>query len=83
MSTIKINRALRLSVVGRFPGSASAMLDRIPTPVIQALTSPRLAQMLDAMWDACQEAKGIAAHEACASGVVWDARRRTLREIAA
>lgn len=83
MSMIKINRALKLSHVFRFPGSAGAMLDRIPEDVIEALSGARLAQLLDAMWDACQEAKGLAARDACSEGAVWDARRGKLRDLAA
>ncbi len=83
MSKIKINRALRIADVGRFPGSASAMLDAIPSVVIAALTARPLALMLDGLWSTCREAKAIAAREACAEGVVWDAARRQLREIAA
>jgi hypothetical protein len=83
MSMIKINGALTLANVGRFPGSADAMLERIPEAVATALTSKQLAHLLDALWDACQEAKGLAARDACSEGVVWDARRGELREIAA
>ena len=81
MSQIKINRALKRAAVGRFPGSALAMLDRIPRAVCDALTATQIAEMLDAMWGACQEAKGIAGHEAIAAGAVWNARCQVMREI--
>jgi hypothetical protein len=83
MNQIKINRALRLADVGRFPGSAWAMLDHVPASVVAALTARQLAAMLDGLWDACREAKGIATSEACADGVVWDVKRQALREIGA
>jgi hypothetical protein len=82
MSSIKINRALKASRVGRFPGSADAMLERIPASVVAHLTGAALAEMADAMWDACQESKIIAASDACNEGAVWDVRRGRLRELA-
>jgi hypothetical protein len=83
ISNIKRTRALAKSTVGRFPGSADAMMECIPESVKIALHSGELAKMLDAMWAACQEAKGIAVHDALAEGAVWDARSRCMRSIAA
>jgi hypothetical protein len=82
ISAVKYNRAMSKSAVGRYPASASAMLERVPEGVALALTSTQLAAMLDAMWGACQEAKGIAARDAIAEGAIWDARSQRLREIA-
>ncbi len=81
MPTIKINRALKLSAIGRYPGSADAMLDNVPRSVLKALTAQELATLLDAMWDTCQEAKGLAARDAISEGVIWDTRRQRLVEI--
>ena len=81
--TIKISRALRIAAVGRFPGSASAMLDRIPASAIVALPSKQLAAILDAMWGACQESKSLAVADAISEGAIWDARHQRLIEIAA
>ncbi len=83
MPNLKINRALRQSRVGRFPASAAAMMERIPGEAVIALPSWALADLLDAMWDACQEAKGIANREAVANGCVWDASRQVMREMIA
>lgn len=81
--TIKINRARKLSVIGNTPGSFYAMIERIPATVTGAITSRQLADMVDAMWAACQEAKALAAKEAIDQGAVWDARSQRLRGIAA
>lgn len=81
MSQIKINRAFAKSSIGAYPSSREAMLDYIPAGVIAALTSAQLADMLDAMWRACQDAKRIAAQDAVADGAIWDGQR--MREIAA
>ncbi len=81
ISKIKFRRAMTRSHVGRFPGSAEAMLARVPQTVVSALPSAQLAALLDAMWDACQEAKGIALKDAIAEGAVWDSRGQRLREI--
>lgn len=80
MHPIKVNRALRLSTIGRYPASVSAMLDAVPAEVVSALSARRLAAMLDAMWEACQESKRLALREAVAEGAIWDGER--LREIA-
>jgi hypothetical protein len=82
ISNIKYRRALVKSAVGRFPSSADAMIDRIPHDVLAALTGAQIASLMDAMWDACQEAKHIACQDAVAEGAIWDSRRRALREIA-
>lgn len=81
--SIKISRALAQSGVGRYPGSAHAMLAAVPESIVAALTSRQIADMLDAMWSACQTAKADANREAVDEGAVWDARRQTLRELAA
>jgi hypothetical protein len=82
MSHIKINRAVARAAVGRFPGSVDAMLERIPHAVAEALTSTQLALLLDAMWDACQEAKGQRDIENISNGCIWDASRQAMRDIA-
>ena len=83
ISNIKRTRALTKSSVGRFPGSADAMMERIPESVKVALHSGELALILDAMWDACQEAKDLAIRDAIAAGAVWDARAGRMRDLAA
>lgn len=81
--TIKINRARKLSAIGDVPGSFYAMVERVPAAVTAAITSRQLADMVDAMWAACQEAKALAEKEAIDQGAVWDARSQRLRGIAA
>ena len=61
--TSKTNRALKLSKVGRYYGTAHAMLNRIPDSVVSALTSAQLADLLDAMWSTCEDTKRIADRE--------------------
>ncbi len=79
---VKYDRAMAKAHVGCFPGSAAAMWDRIPRDAIDALTSTQIAHLLDAMWDACQEAKLLAEAEAVSNGAVWDAQNQRLREVA-
>lgn len=79
---IKIKRALRLSKIGACSGSALAMLDAIPASAVAGLPAKALAELLDAMWRACQEAKALAESGAVAEGAIWDARSQRLREIA-
>jgi len=81
MSAIKINRALRLADVGRYPASAAAMLAAIPAEVIAALSARHVASILDANWDLAQEAKALAEAAAIDNGIIWDARRQVSREI--
>ena len=83
ISHVKQARAFASSRIGSCAGSAGAMLDRVPAAIQSALTGAQLGSLLDAMWDACQEAKGIAETEAISTGYVWDAARNELREIAA
>lgn len=82
MSTVKVNRALALASVGRNPASASDMLAAIPQAIIAALTSRQIAELMDAMWHACQRSKALAAQDAIDEGAIWDARRQQLVELA-
>lgn len=72
----KIKRAFRAAKIGAHPASAQAMLAAIPADALRALTGNQLAQMLDALWGACQQAKAIAAHEAVEGGAIWIGDRR-------
>lgn len=81
VSQIKIRRAMARADIGRYPGSATAMLDLIPTTVAATLTSAQLAIMLDAMWTACRRSKAIALADALDEGAIWDTRHQCLREI--
>ena len=83
LSQIKINRAMARARVGRYPGSARAMLDLIPATVAAALTSAQIAELLDAMWTASGASKALALADALDEGAIWDARRQCLREITA
>ena len=67
--SIKVNRALRKSVIGRYPGSALAMLDAIPLEIIDSLSSNKIAQLLDANWHLAKQSKALAAREAIEDGV--------------
>ncbi len=63
MSTIKINRAVRLTKMGAYPTTTRDMLRSIPQAVVEALNSRQLAQLLDANWDLAQRSKAIALRE--------------------
>ncbi len=82
MHAIKINRALRASKVGAFPGSAAAMIVHLPTSLIESLTGQQLGEMLDALWRVAGASKAIAAREVIADGCVWDDRAGRLRLVA-
>lgn len=79
---IKINRALRLAEVGRYPASASAMMDAVPASARANLTSQELAELLDAMWGVAERSKAIAAREVIDNGRIWDAREQCHRALA-
>lgn len=83
MSSVKVKRALGKAVIGDCRGSAGAMLAHIPDSIIAQVNSSALAELVDAMWRACQQSKSLAAAEIIADGTVWDARAGRLREIAA
>ena len=82
MSCIKVKRAFAKASIGTCPGSAADMLAAIPQSTISALTSTQLAELIDAMWAACQRSKALHAREVIAEGSVWDARRECLLELA-
>lgn len=82
MSTIKINRALKLAAIGTNPGSAADMLAAIPADVIEALPARLLAELLDANWSLACRSKSLADAAACDEGAVWDARHQRLRAVA-
>lgn len=80
---IKINRALRLADVGRYPETARAMLRALPASALDKLSAREIAEMLDAMHALTERSKAIAERDACEAGLVWDARRDEHRELAA
>lgn len=82
MHTIKINRARKLSTTGKYPESFSAMLNHIPSRLIERLTSREIADMIDALWNASLKAKELQDAAIVAEGAVWDAKRQRLIELA-
>ena len=70
--SIKVNRAFSLAGIGRYPGSASAMLQAIPPAMIAALTAAQIAAIMDANWALAQASKAIRATEALVEGGIWD-----------
>lgn len=83
MSKIKVHRASKISKIGACRLSFAAMIARIPADVAAALTSRQIAFMVDAMWDACQEAKCFSEAECIAQGAVWDAKNKRFHDLAA
>jgi len=82
-NSIRVKRALALSQIGAYPGSAQAMLNAIPPAVVAALPARLIAELLDANWRLAQEAKAIAEKDAIQEGAVWDATTVRHREVAA
>lgn len=80
--TTKVNRALRLSSIGRYGASASAMLQTIPDEVIAALSARHIASILDANWGLAQMSKAIASREIIENGFVWDTRKNRAVDLA-
>ena len=78
---IKVNRALSLSQVGKYPSSASAMLRAVPDSVLAKVTSRELADLLDAMWDLSAASKAIADAETISEGGVWDNKELRFRAL--
>lgn len=62
--SIKVNRAVRLSGVGKYPRSARAMLDAIPPSIIACAPSRAIADLLDANWRLAQKSKSLGINEA-------------------
>jgi hypothetical protein len=81
MSSIKVDRALRLSAIGDCPASAAAMLDAIPSAVVAALNSTQLAALIDANWHLAGASKAMAIADALTEGAVWDAKNNVMRGI--
>lgn len=79
---IKVNRAVRLASIGRYPASAAAMLSAIPDCLIVGLTARQIAVTMDANWDLAQASKALAAREIIENGFVWDARHGISRDLA-
>lgn len=79
---IKINRAMRLAEIGRYPASAAAMLRPIPAKVIASVTAKTLAAILDANWRIAQESKAIAIKDALDEGGLWDNCQQRFRALA-
>ncbi len=68
---IKIKRAIARSKIGAHPQSALDMLAAIPPSTIYSVTATALADLLDSVWDACQQAKDRAARAAVEDGAIW------------
>jgi hypothetical protein len=60
---IKVAKAASASEIGDCPRSVDAMLSYVPAAVISKVNSAELADLIDAMWSACQSAKAIAIKE--------------------
>lgn len=78
----KINKARRLSEIGVYRESFSAMLAAIPDPVIEALTARQLADLIDANWRLAGASKRLAGEEAVVNGFVWDHNRSRAIDLA-
>ena len=60
---IKINRAMRMSDIGRYPASADAMLRAIPASILAVAPARAVADLLDANWHLAQASKAITDRE--------------------
>lgn len=80
--SIKIERAVKLSKIGAYPATFSALLAHVPQTLVDTMTSRQLAATLDALFACAQESKALAAREAIQNGFVWDARQNRSRDIA-
>ena len=79
--SIKINRAVKLSSIGKYPTSCSAMLGHVPQTLIDRLTAAELAEVLDSLWSCAQKSKAIHERDIVAEGAVWDAKSERLIEL--
>ena len=80
--SIKINRAQKLTSIGKYPGTWAALLAHVPAELRNTLTARQIAQTVDALWACAQASKAIADREAIADGGVWDARRQQFHDLA-
>lgn len=71
MSKRKIDRARRLSTVGRYPETYKAVLATIGPGAIAALSSTALATLADRIWLSWAESKRIAEREVLGDGGVY------------
>lgn len=81
MSALKIKRARQLSTIGDCHETFAAMANAIPSDVVAALSSRRIAQIIDANWRLAGASKAAAEREAISNGAVWDERAQRMREI--
>ncbi len=81
--SIKVERARKLSEVGRYPATYAAVLASLSPEVVAALSSRLLARLLDDVWASWKETKRLHEADIVAEGAVWDAGGRRLRGIAA
>lgn len=61
---LKFSRASSRSKVGRYPRTASAMASYIPEVAWAKLSSRELAELMDGLYQACNDAKRLAGDEA-------------------
>ncbi|WP_289009848.1 hypothetical protein [uncultured Thermomonospora sp.] len=80
-STIKIDRAIKLSRVGGYPRTCAAVLEAIPWSTINALTGRQLAELMDAIWELWQRTKRIHERDIINEGAVWDEASGRLIEL--
>ena len=80
--SIRVKRAIALSILYDVPSSAAAMVRAIPEDVVSSISARLLAQVIDANWRLAQEAKAIAARDAVREGIIWDADQQRHRVIA-
>lgn len=81
MSKIKYSRSKDAAKRGEYNNSFDAMYREIPESVKAALTSKRIAELVDAMWNVAQKSKAIANREAIEIGAVWDEKAQKHRDI--
>jgi hypothetical protein len=79
---VKIERARRLSTIGQYPASFSAVIEAINEDAIAALPSKTLAKLVDSIWRSWGDTKALAEREAIADGGVWDTRHNVFRGLA-
>lgn len=80
-SAIKINRAARLTDVGRYPGTFARALDHIPQTLRDQLTAAQIAAVIDAVDAAFRAGRNFAGRNTVAEGGIWDESTQKFRKL--
>ena len=77
----KINRAIEMSAVGKYPRTAKAALSLIPDALIERFPSVHLALLLNVLDKSHNNGRALEAESILREGAIYDPRTGKMREI--